>query len=101
MHKGGQWSRANATGLKQVSGCLAFFFFISIPAILDAEPTLSGANYWGDSANAVIDGPDVSQLKQLLGGIVVSYPTIEPNNQARSKYRSRLAGLAVNTARII
>ncbi len=82
-------------------GLIVLLFCITIPNIVNAEPTLSGANYWGDSANAVIDGPDVSQLKQLLGGMAVSYPTIEPNNQARSKYWARLAGLAANTARRI
>ena len=73
-------------------GWMAVCLLIFHPQILMAEPTLSGANYWGDSGNASIDGPDVSQLKDLLGGMAVSYPTIEPNNRARSEYWQDVSG---------
>ncbi len=71
---------------------IPFLLAIFIPTLLLAEPTLSGANYWGDSGNALIDGPDVSQLKDLLGGMAVSYPTIEPNFRARSEYWQDVSG---------
>ncbi len=51
-------------GFKRLAclGGIGLTTLIGFSPMIMAEPTLSGANYWGDSGNASIDGPDVSQL---------------------------------------
>jgi len=55
---------------------IAVLVVISFPAMLQSEPTLSGANYFGDSANAIMDSADILQIKNILAGAAVRSPPI-------------------------
>ena len=52
-------------GLKRLAliGAICVTAIIGFTRVAMGEPTLSGANYWGDSNNAIIDSSDMGQLK--------------------------------------
>ena len=69
--------RQRASATIRVVAVLAVIF---APAMLQSEPTLSGANYFGDSANAIIDAADILQIKNILAGAAVRSPPIFYDN---------------------
>ena len=81
----GQW-------LKGAIRVVAVLAVIYAPAMLQSEPTLSGANYFGDSANAIIDAADILQIKNIIAGVAVSYPPIDYDKMPRSKYWQDASG---------
>ena len=84
--------RQNGQRLRVVIRTILFLAVISSPARLRAEPTLSGANYFGDSANAIMDSADVLQIKNIIAGVAVSYPPIDYDKMPRSKYWQDASG---------
>jgi len=59
---------------------VAVLAVIFAPALLQSEPTLSGANYFRDSANAIIDSADILQIKNIIAGAAVRSPPIFYDN---------------------
>jgi len=68
--------RQNGQRLRVVIRTILFLAVISFPAMLRAEPTRSGANYFRDSANAIFDSADILQIKNILAGAAVRSPPI-------------------------
>ncbi len=75
--------------------CFVLIALLTYPLPGGAQAVHSGANYWGDSSNALIDGPDLSAIKSLLGGLTVSYSPIPPDNRPRTILWQDVSGSGV------
>jgi len=72
------------------TGLIFFNLLISLPSILNAQKP--GAYYWGDSDNALIDGPDLATLKNALAGLDPGYWLIPPHSRPRTSRWQDLDG---------